>query len=107
MPSRSRYTEQASRWQGGGSVWSVPGVVQRLGGFLDLHRTEAPPEVRGQLEQLVRPGVKVHLGSRGRWGNAGRLIRPWNVIENVATEILVEKGEPHRRRVHFAARGTT
>lgn len=82
--------------------WNESALAQRLGYFVDLHQVEIPPGVRTDLEALIRPGSKVHLGSRRKWGTTGRLVRSWNIIENVPRDILVEKGERPRRRVTFA-----
>lgn len=63
--------------------WNESALVQRLGYLLDLHSVEVPADQRTALISLVRKGSKVHLGSRGKWGSAGKLARPWNIIENV------------------------
>lgn len=76
-------------------------LVQRLGYLFDLHHVEASAEQRAALESLVRHGSKVHLGPRGKWGTSGKLVRPWNIVENVPHEVLAEKGERRRRRVTF------
>jgi predicted transcriptional regulator of viral defense system len=81
--------------------WKESALVQRLGYLLDLHQVELPAEQRAALESLVRPGSKVHLGARGRWGTSGKLVRPWNVVVNVPHDVLVEKGERLKRRVTF------
>jgi predicted transcriptional regulator of viral defense system len=85
--------------------WSESALVQRLGYLLDLHGVEVPAQHRAALEAMVRAGSKVHLGARGKWGAAGRLASPWNIIENVPREALVEKGEQKRRRVTFEKPG--
>lgn len=81
--------------------WKESALVQRLGYLLDLHHVEVSAEQRVALESLVRPGSKVHLGARGRWGTSGKLVRPWNVVVNVPHDVLVEKGERLKRRVTF------
>ena len=83
--------------------WDESALVQRLGYFLDLHKVEVPPSVRTQLLGLLRPNSKIHLGSRRKWGTAGKLARPWNVVENVPRDILTPRGEQPRRRVVFQA----
>jgi len=81
--------------------WNESALVQRLGYLLDLQRVEVTAEQRAALESLVRPRSKVHLGPRGKWGTSGKLVRPWNIVENVPRDVLVEKGERLRRRVTF------
>lgn len=92
--SWDRLLELAGRWQ-------QSAIVQRLGHLLDLHGAGVPQAVREQLLGLASPKSKAHLGSRRRWGTAGRLARPWNVIENVPVEVLVEARDRGRRRVSF------
>jgi len=79
--------------------WGSSALVQRLGFFLDLHRVGVPDDVRNALLGLIRPRSKVHLGSRRRWGTRGKLVRPWNVVQNVPGDVLIEKGEGRRRVV--------
>jgi predicted transcriptional regulator of viral defense system len=81
--------------------WKESALVQRLGYLWDLHGRELSVTQRSALEGLVRPGSKVHLGSRGRFGTTGTVARSWNIIENVPKTILVEPGERRRRRVLF------
>jgi predicted transcriptional regulator of viral defense system len=84
--------------------WRSSALVQRLGYLLDLHQADMPTEARRALLRLVRPRSKIHLGSRRRWGTSGRLVQPWNVIENVPLEVLVAIGESPRRRIEFPRR---
>jgi len=84
--------------------WQQSAIVQRLGHLLDMHGADVPLAVRRQLLGLVSPKSKTHLGSRRRWGTAGRLARPWNVIENVPVEVLLEARDRGRRRVSFGPR---
>jgi hypothetical protein len=52
------------------------------------------------LFDLVLPRSKIQLGPRRKWGTTGRLVRPWNVVENVPRDVLISKEEtPHRRVV--------
>ena len=81
--------------------WGESALAQRLGYFADLHGVELQPALRAVLERLVRPGGKVLLGPRGRWGTTGPLIRAWNIIENLPRDVLIEKGHERRRRVRF------
>jgi predicted transcriptional regulator of viral defense system len=85
--------------------WQVPAIVQRLGYLLDLHRADISDHVRTALLDLTRQAGKIHLGSRGTWGNAGKLARPWNVVENVPHDVLVSKTDQPRRRVVFHPKG--
>jgi len=85
------------------SRWGSSALVQRLGFFLDLHRAEAPEDARGALVSLIRPDSKIQLGSRRRWGTSGKLVLPWNVIQNVPLDVLLPKGEV-RRSVVFRPR---
>ena len=64
--------------------WGSSALVQRLGYFLDLHQAEVPDDVLSALLDLVRPKSKILLGSRRKWGTTGKLVRPWNVVENVS-----------------------
>ncbi len=83
--------------------WNESALVQRLGYLLDLHHVELPDEQRAALESLVRPGSKVHFGARAKWGTSGKLVRPWNIVENVPRDVLVDKGEGPKRRVTFSS----
>ncbi len=76
-------------------------IVQRLGYFLDLHQAVLPANVRSDLIGMVRPGSKIQLGSRRRWGTKGKLVQPWNVVENVSRSILMPQSEKASRRVVF------
>ncbi|MGB6337991.1 MAG: type IV toxin-antitoxin system AbiEi family antitoxin domain-containing protein, partial [Thermoanaerobaculia bacterium] len=71
--------------------WSSSALVQRLGCFLDLNQAEVPDSVRSSLLELVRPKSKILLGSRRKWGTTGKLVRPWNVVENVSRDLLLPK----------------
>ena len=81
--------------------WRSSALAQRLGYLLDLHGAEVPSRARSALLELVRPQSKIQLGSRRRWGTTGRLVRPWNVVENVPREVLLPPTEKPRRRVVF------
>lgn len=84
--------------------WRSSALVQRVGYFLDLHSIDVPTEARGALLELVLPHSKIQLGSRRKWGTSGKLVRPWNVVENVPRDVLLPKGEKHRQRVVFLTR---
>lgn len=81
--------------------WGSSALVQRLGYFMDLHQADVPDDARANLLELVRPQSKIQLGSRHKWGTSGKLVRPWNVVENVPREVLISKEEKPRRRVAF------
>ena len=81
--------------------WSSSALVQRLGYFLDLHQASVPDYVKAALLDLVRPKSKILLASRRRWGTTGKLVRTWNVVENVPCDVLMPKEEKPRRRVVF------
>lgn len=81
--------------------WGESALPQRLGYFADLHGVEMSPDVRRAVERLVRPGSKILLGPRRKWGTSGTLAGCWNILENVPRDVLVEKGEQQRRRVKF------
>ena len=83
-------------------IWGSSALVQRLGYFVDLHRVDVPDNARVALLELVRPQSKIQLGSRRRWGTTGKLVRPWNVVENVPRDVLISKDETPRRRVVLA-----
>ncbi len=85
--------------------WGSSALVQRLGCLLGLHRASIPEEIRTDLLALVRPGSKILLGPRRRWGTTGKLVSPWNVVVNVPLDVLVPGGEPGRRRVVLGAKG--
>ena len=76
-------------------------MVQRLGYFVDLHRVPVPDQVRAALLNLVRPQSKIQLGSRRKWSTTGKLVRPWNVVENVPRDVLISREDKPRRRVVF------
>jgi predicted transcriptional regulator of viral defense system len=79
-------------------------LVQRLGYLLELNRVEVPTEALAALRALVRPGSKIPLGPRDKWGLRGPLSAAWNVIENVPREVLLAGDGQSRRRVTFAKR---
>lgn len=81
--------------------WCSSALVQRLGYFLELHGAAVPDDVRAALLELVLPHSKIQLGSRRKWGTSGKLVRPWNVVENVPRDVLIPKEEKPRRRVVF------
>lgn len=72
-------------------------LVQRMGYLLDLHEADIPEGVRADLLELVRPNSKILFGSRRKWGTKGKLVNPWNVIENVPRDILAST-DRHRQR---------
>jgi len=84
--------------------WRSSALVQRLGYLLDLHSAGVPDEVRAVLVGLVLPQSKIQLGARRRWGTTGKLVRPWNVVENVPRDVLIPKDEKPRRRMVFPAK---
>jgi predicted transcriptional regulator of viral defense system len=84
--------------------WRSSALVQRLGYLLDLHQADMPTEARGTLLRLVLPRSKIQFGPRRRWGTSGRLVQPWNVIENVPREVLMATGEAPKRRILFPRR---
>lgn len=84
--------------------WGSSALVQRLGYLLDLHQSHLPEDAREALLGLVRPQSKIQLGSRRRWGTGGKLVRPWNVVENVPRIVLVPKEEKPRCRTVFSGR---
>ena len=77
--------------------------AQRLGYLLDVHGAEVPLAVREQLLGLVSPKAKIHIGSRRRFSTAGKLVRPWNVVENVPRDVLLDARDHGRRRVSFGS----
>lgn len=79
--------------------WGESALVQRLGYLLELHQVDLPEAVWSRLRGFIRPGVKVHLGPRPRWGPHGHLSRAWNIVENVPRDVLRERGEDRVRRV--------
>jgi predicted transcriptional regulator of viral defense system len=81
--------------------WDESAGIQRLGYFLDLHDVELPANVRDRLRALITPGSKVHLGSRTEWGTRGHLVQPWDIIENVPREQLLETDRDRRRKRAF------
>ena len=86
------------------SRWGSSALVQRLGYFLDLHQVRVPNNVKAALLDLVRPKSKILLASRSRWGTTGKLVRTWNVVENVPRDVLMPKEEKPRRRVVFSGK---
>lgn len=85
--------------------WQSAAVLQRFGCLLDLHRVEVPADARSELVELTRGASKIQLGPRSKWGYAGKLVRPWNVVENVPRDVLVSPVEQGRRRVVFRPKG--
>jgi predicted transcriptional regulator of viral defense system len=86
--------------------WDSSAIVQRLGYFLDLHLAHVPDNVKAALLDLVRPKSKILLASRRRWGTTGKLMRTWNVVENVPRDVLMPKEEKPRRRVVFSSKAS-
>jgi predicted transcriptional regulator of viral defense system len=84
--------------------WGSSALVQRLGYFIDLHGVDVSRQVRAALLELVRPKSKIQLGPRRKWGSSGKLVRPWNVVENVPRDVLLSKDDKARRRVVFPKR---
>jgi predicted transcriptional regulator of viral defense system len=82
--------------------WGSSALVQRLGYFMDLHQTKVSDDTRACLLELIRPQSKIQLGSRAKWGTRGKLVRPWNVVENIPRAVLMSKQEKPGRRVVFA-----
>lgn len=80
-------------------------LAQRLGYLLDLNNVEVSRDTWAALGSLVRPGSKIHLGSRAKWGLHGRLARRWNVIENVPHDVLRARDDRPKRRVTFTKQG--
>ena len=72
--------------------WSSSALVQRLGYLFDLHHAPMPESTKAELLAIIRPHSKIHLGSRRRWGNSGKLAKPWNVVVNVPQEVLLASG---------------
>jgi predicted transcriptional regulator of viral defense system len=83
--------------------WGSSALVQRLGYLLDLHGSDVPGEVRAALLTRVRPQSKIQLGPRSRWGTTGRVVKPWNVVENVPRNVLLPQ-DGSRRRVDLRPR---
>jgi predicted transcriptional regulator of viral defense system len=83
--------------------WGSSALVQRLGYLLDLHGSDVPGEVRAALLTRVRPLSKIQLGPRSRWGTTGRVVKPWNVVENVPRNVLLPQ-DGSRRRVDLRPR---
>lgn len=81
--------------------WSDSALVQRLGYLCELQSGPLAPTVRGRLMGLIRPGSKIMLGPRRRWGTSGKLALPWNVVENVPRRVLVPEDTARRRRITF------
>jgi predicted transcriptional regulator of viral defense system len=79
--------------------WDSSALAQRLGYFMDLHDVVVPDDTRASLLELVRQQSKIQLGSRRKWGTSGKLVRPWNVVENVPRDVLISRDEKPRRRV--------
>ncbi len=67
--------------------WGSSALVQRLGYFVDLHRVDVPDQVRATLLKLVRPQSNIQLGGRRKWSTSGKLVRAWNVADNVHLRI--------------------
>jgi predicted transcriptional regulator of viral defense system len=69
------YAAQLSRFQ-------VP--LRRLTALLELSGSEVP---RPLAEAIDRGGARIYLGERRIYGSHGRLLKPWNVIDNVGTRL--------------------
>jgi predicted transcriptional regulator of viral defense system len=80
-------------------------LAQRLGYLLQSSGAEVPAEALTALRHLVRPGSKILLGPREKWGSRGPLSAAWNVIENVPRDVLHASGDRPWRRVTLGRRG--
>ena len=111
LPDRPDIVARASRRMSWDALLTIlrrvgeSALVQRLGYLLECNRVAVPPETLAALHGLVRPGSKIPLGPRARWGLHGPLSQAWNVIENVPREVLIEGDDPPKRRVTFPKRG--
>jgi predicted transcriptional regulator of viral defense system len=85
--------------------WESSALVQRLGYLLDLHHAHVPDDARAKLLGLTRPASKIHCGPRAKWGTSGKLVRPWNIVENVPRDALISSTDRPRRRVVFQTKG--
>jgi predicted transcriptional regulator of viral defense system len=74
-------------------------ILQRLGCLLDVQRAELPPSARRGLEGLIHAGSRIFLAPKGRWGTAGQVQRPWNVVVNVPPGLL--EPSPGRRQFEY------
>ncbi len=84
--------------------WGSSALVQRLGYLVDLHGLELPTGCRARLVHLIRPSSKIQLGPRRKWGSKGKLVTPWNIIENVPRKVLMLGQDGLRRRATFPIR---
>jgi len=89
-----------------------------MGGFQRQQIADLPTElaerdrrpltmwVRQRLEDAVAAAraAGTQLGPRARWGHAGKLMQPWNVVENVPRDVLISPGDQGRRRVVFRSK---
>ena len=84
--------------------WQAAAVIQRLGCLLDLVRADMPAEARSELIALTEGASKIQLGPRAKWGYVGKLVQPWNVVENVPRDVLLSSADQGRRRFTFRSK---
>ena len=73
------------------------GWLERLRpGLFQLIPADRGPEGVADTNPLAAGAVLV---SRRRWRTTGKLVRTWNVVENVPRDVLIPKEEKPRRRV--------
>jgi predicted transcriptional regulator of viral defense system len=61
--------------------------LRRLGALTDLLELERPKELENAIGQ---PSYRLYLGETGTYGAAGRVLRPWNVVDNVGSRVREE-----------------
>jgi len=79
--------------------FDVSALSQRLGYLLELNGVDIPDELRAAIEASIKPGSKVLLASRARWGTHGSLAKAWNVVENVPRDVIATDTAAKRRVV--------
>jgi len=61
--------------------------LRRLGALTDLLELARPKELEAAVGQ---PNSRLYLGETATYGAAGRVLKPWNVVDNVGPRVRAE-----------------
>jgi len=61
--------------------------LRRLGALTDLLELSHPEDLEGAVGQ---PSSRLYLGETATYGAAGRVLKPWNVVDNVGPRVRGE-----------------
>lgn len=70
-----------------GKLRRGPTGIRRLGALAEMLKLAHPKEL---LDAIDSPPSRLYLGDTATYGSAGRLLRRWNVVDNVGPRALAE-----------------